>query len=105
NPPKTPGPDDNYNITFPQTGTTWSDLALVNGTLYAALANSSGDVNNGVFYSTNSGSNTPIWYVGDPFDRTQTPPVLVPDIRNPNPFPVGDLLPPRVPFYGNIKFA
>jgi large repetitive protein len=28
-PPKTPGPDDNYKISFPQVSATWSDLALV----------------------------------------------------------------------------
>ena len=29
NPPKTPGPDDDYRVSFPQTKATWSDLVLV----------------------------------------------------------------------------
>ena len=41
-------------------------MALVGGTLYAVLGNSSGDRNNGVFHTNNPTSNVPIWYVGDP---------------------------------------
>ena len=38
--PNTPGPDDNYEIAFPQNNDTWTSLALVNGTLFAALGRS-----------------------------------------------------------------
>ena len=55
----TPGPDDDYRITFPQTGAAWTDLALVSKpgdntrVLYAALGSFFGDPNNGVFRLVN----------------------------------------------------
>ena len=80
-PPKTAGPDDDYRISFPQTDATWSDLAFLNGTLYASLGTALGvnpynsqiaDNSNGVYrianYATASGisgnSNAPVWDVG-----------------------------------------
>jgi autotransporter-associated beta strand protein len=82
--PGTPGPDDDYRISFPQSGATWSDLSLVyidptnpqTGTaptpppvptpsapgedfpvpvLYAALGTPNGSPNNGVFRSEDPG--------------------------------------------------
>jgi autotransporter-associated beta strand protein len=71
--PNTPGPDDNYKITFPQTGAVWSDLSLSsNGFLYAALGSPLSDTNvtdisaNAVYRNEDPTSNAPIWYIGDP---------------------------------------
>jgi autotransporter-associated beta strand protein len=100
NPPKTPGPDDNYLISFPQTGATWSSLALINGTLLAALATDGGQFtkDNGVFYTTNPTSNSPIWLVGDPTNANPNPPPAnLPDGRSTGEFPTGS--------NGNIKLA
>src|SRR5205807_555723 len=33
-PPRTPGPDDDYRILFPQRNAAWSDLSLIGGVLY-----------------------------------------------------------------------
>jgi autotransporter-associated beta strand protein len=86
NPPGTPGPDDNYLVAFPQSNTTWSDLALdANGNLFAALGKSDGDVSNGVFYTRNPTSNTPVWLVGDPLAGG----TFTPDNRSASEFPVG----------------
>ncbi len=79
-PPKTPGPDDDYRIVFPQANATWSDILLLGGTLYAALGESnqpnfvvtgsgpptvvSQAVRNGVYWTTNPTSNTPAWTLG-----------------------------------------
>src|SRR5262249_19843040 len=86
NPPKDPGPDDNYLVFFPQQNATWSDVALVhtdisntnNGSqspvIYAALGTASRPtptlVNNRVYWCENPYSNAPIWYVGDPQNNT-----------------------------------
>lgn len=72
NPPNTPGPDDNYLISFPQSSASWTDLALSsNGQLYAALGSGFGDPNNGVFRLTNprvvnATNNRPVWLLGSP---------------------------------------
>jgi autotransporter-associated beta strand protein len=86
-PPKTPGPDDDYRINFPQSNATWSDLTLVGGTLFAALGPSRGTANSGVFWTSNPISSSPVWYVGNPFSGT--PPVVTPDARSGNEFPTG----------------
>lgn len=108
NPPDTPGPDDDYRISFPQSSATWSDVALVytsrdNGSnfgpvLYAALGIAGGNANNGVFWSKNPTSNSPIWYVGAPGGTNSSPataPTAV-DARSGSQFPAGSSL-------GNIK--
>ncbi len=64
--PNTAGPDDDFRISFPQTGATWSDLAIdTTGTLYAALGTAGGALANGVFRCSNPTSTTPIWDVGN----------------------------------------
>ena len=88
----TPGPDDDYRITFPQTDAAWTDLALASKpgdntrVLYAALGSSFGDPNNGVFRLVNpqavTGSNVQ-WLVGDPANPFKA------DNRSPNEFPTG----------------
>jgi autotransporter-associated beta strand protein len=65
-PPGTPGPDDDYRYSFPQSNATWTDLVLVGPALYAALGTATGDVNNGVYRCENPTSASPIWYIGDP---------------------------------------
>src|SRR5205823_4304285 len=66
--PRTPGPDDDFRLSFPQTATTWSDVALVGTTLFAALGNGAGNANDGVYRLTNpfAAANQLTWYVGDP---------------------------------------
>jgi autotransporter-associated beta strand protein len=72
-PPNTPGPDDDFRIRFPQTGVSWTDIAMVGGTLYAALmenpGTSNGGYNSGVYRMTNPALNLattrPIWLAGD----------------------------------------
>jgi len=72
-PPGTPGPDDDYRFTFPQSNASWSDLVLDNnGTLYAALGSAEGDPNNAVFRCPNPTSNQPVWYMGDGGVDTET---------------------------------
>jgi len=93
-PPKTPGPEDDFRMSFPQRGATWSDLTLAyldptnpaTGTLpspgdnpgdgiltpvlYAALGTAGGSGNNAV-YRTEQPQLAPestlptLWYVGD----------------------------------------
>jgi len=77
--PNTPGPDDDFTVSFPQSGATWSDLALVGSSktnnliLYAALGTDispltgTGDPANGVYRCEDLQllSNSPTWYEGD----------------------------------------
>ncbi len=68
--PKTPGPDDNYLISFPQISADWSSLTLdKNNALFVALGNPAGSPNNGVYrtYTPNSAtaSSPPVWWMGD----------------------------------------
>src|SRR5207244_13400097 len=79
NPPGTPGPDDNYLVSFPQSHATWSDIALIftdignNGggpggapVLYAALGtvadNSPNTPDNGAYWTEAPRPNHVIWY-------------------------------------------
>ena len=79
-PPNTPGPDDDFQMIFPQTSASWTSLNLVYAdqtnagaakstwtpTLYAALGNPGGSSSNAVFRCQNpNGLTPPIWYVGD----------------------------------------
>src|SRR5262249_19837846 len=65
NPPNTPGPDDDFTITFPQSSATWSDLVLApSGVLYAALGTSFGGNANAVYRNLNPQSNAPVWAIG-----------------------------------------
>ena len=115
NPPDTPGPDDNYLISFPTFDATWSDIALiytdisntgappVEPVIYAALgtngnyAPGSFDpynhmLDNGVFWCEDPSADTPIWYVGDPGGSPFSDPAVAPtgvDARNSSEFPVG----------------
>ena len=80
-PPRTPGPDDDYRLEFPQTSALWSDISLVGGTLYAALGQPAGGTANAntifqsaVYRTQDLASNSPVWYVG-------TPPTTTPDNR------------------------
>src|SRR4029079_8200103 len=100
-PVNTPGPDDDYRITFPQQNAAWSDLALVSKpgdptrVLYAALGYNSGIApaiagtfggayENGVYRLINPqnvvGGNVR-WLVGDPTGG--------PDNRGATAFPTG----------------
>jgi autotransporter-associated beta strand protein len=79
-PPGTPGPDDDYRVTFPQTNATWSDLLMIGGVLYAALGESDQQhfipptttgtfplqqaVRNGVYKTNNPRSDQPRWAMG-----------------------------------------
>lgn len=69
--PRSPGPDDDWRYHFPQTDMTWSDLAFVGGTLFAALGTTLGPTNdkdlNAVYYTTNPDDTLSdvIWYIGD----------------------------------------
>ena len=82
--PNTPGPEDDYRMSFPQSNATWSDIQLApNGYLYAALGNSQGpgplqpfgpagspvpnEYQNAIFYNPAPTSDNPLWYIGDPF--------------------------------------
>jgi autotransporter-associated beta strand protein len=96
-----PGPDDDWRITFPAIGATYSDLALINGTLYMALGTSAGSPNNGVFRCSNPAGatagpgNRPIWDIGDG----------MPDSETATEFPTGaeSTAAAPVPNNGNIK--
>jgi large repetitive protein len=112
-PRNTPGPDDDYRISFPQQNASWSDLALVSQpgdpsrVLYAALGTFGGSYTDGVYRLINpqavTGNNVR-WLVGDPGN----PPG--PDTRSGTAFPTGPWLngfpdltqPPR---NGVIKLA
>src|SRR5262249_25259724 len=69
--PKSPGPDDNFDLTFPTTGS-YSDLRMTtSGALVMALGTDAitgsptVDANNAVYYCANPTSNKPVWYIGD----------------------------------------
>lgn len=79
-PPKTPGPDDDFRISFPQSGgVTWTDVSLTyavtdtNGAgpgitdlvVYGALGSSQGNGGNGLYRCENPTDDAPIWYIGD----------------------------------------
>ncbi|MFO0936548.1 MAG: autotransporter-associated beta strand repeat-containing protein [Gemmataceae bacterium] len=98
-PPKTPGPDDDYRIEFPQENASWTDLIIIqdiepNGvllrtTLYAALGRAidtvmggAGAVRNAVYSSTTFRTANPNWYIGRADGITDS---------RPNAYPVGDL--------------
>ncbi len=125
NPPRTPGPDDDYRITFPSTQATWSDIALIytdrnntpNGgvgpagpVLYAALGTADGGAltpnpNNGIFWTKNpnvANVNSVIWYVGDPGGSPFSSPAVDPepnsvDQRSSSGTPLGQFLIPVQP--------
>jgi hypothetical protein len=68
--PKTPGPDDNYTIAFPQSNANWSDISLSSGILYAALANPTvNTAANGVYRLKEPDRDSPTlpfyWLAGD----------------------------------------
>jgi autotransporter-associated beta strand protein len=94
-PPRSPGPDDDFRMSFPQSGVTWSDLtlqyfdntnpptgtrpspgvepgeALMVPVLYAALGTVTGNDSNAVFRTEQpmfaaESSKPTIWFVGDP---------------------------------------
>ena len=86
-PPGTPGPDDDYRISWPQTGAAWYSVTLTEGgMLYAALGIPGGYYGNAVYRCINASSATaetgsyPVWYIGDP---TKV------DARSANEFPCG----------------
>jgi autotransporter-associated beta strand protein len=92
--PATPGPDDDYRISFPQTNATWTSISLItnpNGlqVLYASLGTAKGTANNGVFWTDNPTSLNPVWYVGNPYTGTYSGAnaVLTPDNISKNEFP------------------
>jgi autotransporter-associated beta strand protein len=70
--PGTPGPDDQWMITFPASNAVWSDAQLSSaGRLYVALGIPEGHPFNGVYRCDNPASPgspdffAPIWYIGD----------------------------------------
>lgn len=91
-----PGPLDDFRISFPQNTANWTDLSVVGiigrpgstidqnarvGTseLYAALGNSQGTNvfgSNGVFRTADPGDSIPTWYVGKP-GATQSEVILL----------------------------
>ena len=104
--PSTPGPDDNYQVYFPQSNATWSDITFSyepdpvdQEVLYAALGSSSiGTINtpagtaaNGVFWTTSwqdpsFGDLADVtWLEGNPYT---TAPAYVPDLEAATMFPV-----------------
>jgi autotransporter-associated beta strand protein len=96
-PPNTPGPDDEFRIVFPTSNDIWSDLALVGGTLFAALGFPfpDGSANSAVFRCPNpTDPNSPVWFIGDGQTDSETA------NQYPTPFTVSG----RVP-NGNIKIA
>jgi autotransporter-associated beta strand protein len=89
--PDTPGPDDDYRISFPQTDATWTSLALVENVfgqtiLYASLGTARGTSSNGVFWTPDpaGGAAGVVWYAGDPYNST---PALTPDVETSGEFP------------------
>ena len=82
-PPGTPGPDDDWTVTFPNTFAAYSDLSLVQvgsvDELYFAIGTPFGDPANGVYRLAtpdlvNNTNNLPQFYEGDgnPFNGTNT---------------------------------
>jgi autotransporter-associated beta strand protein len=81
-PPGTPGPDDDFRLSFPQSNVTWSDVSVVDidtfndgaghpfpipaPVVYAALGTAAGDANNAVYRCRNPLDAAPLWYIGDP---------------------------------------
>jgi autotransporter-associated beta strand protein len=70
--PNTPGPDDDWRLTFPQQQATWSDVKMMkSGILYAALgtdivpATGLPDPANGVYWCINPAAPLPDWNIGD----------------------------------------
>ena len=117
--PNTPGPDDNYQINFPQTNAAWTSLAMNGGTLYAALGTAAGSFvgkgaflnDNGVYRLANAANattaNNTQWLVGDPnYNPDNSNPAVywtnpptypfAQDNESPNAYPVGG---------GNIKIG
>jgi autotransporter-associated beta strand protein len=78
NPPRTPGPDDDYRVNFPQTNVVWSDVALIYTDvpnrvpyLFAAVQGGGTDTlgrttDGGVFWTSQQQTDTPSWYLGAP---------------------------------------
>jgi autotransporter-associated beta strand protein len=68
-PPNTPGPDDDWRITFSGTTASYSDLFLSGANLIAAYGTWTGNTSTGVFRLTNpqtaSAAVKPIWDVGN----------------------------------------
>ena len=118
--PNTPGPDDNYQIAFPQTNATWTSLTLTaDGTLFAALGTAAGSFT-GLYYDTTTLMTSPAdvngvywtgnptapaaqvtWYVGDPVDATTL--MKTPDEQSTNEFPTGAMVQNLT--NGNIKLT
>ena len=92
-PVNTPGPDDDYRISFPQNNAQWSDLALVSRpgdatrVLYAALGTTGGRYEDGVYRLVNppvgGGGQCASRLVGDPGNPS------TPDARSSSEFPTG----------------
>lgn len=92
--PNTPGPDDDYRVSFPQQTATWSSLALTTRnnttTLYAALGSATGSISNGVFHTTNPTSFSPVWLLGSTLISINPNTNLI-DAENASEFPAGTL--------------
>ncbi len=105
--PNTPGPDDNYQLSFPQTNATWTSLAMLGGNLFAALGTGTGSPNNAVYWTPNpfgtlgGGGGNQGWYVGDPIDGVTF--MNTPDEESAAEFPNGVSVPGQD--NGNIKLT
>ncbi len=91
-PPGTPGPEDDFRISFPSSGV-YSDVALNGATLYMALGSPGGSGSNAVFRCSNPTANNPLWAIGDG---------VVNSNGGSNPFPAGAA---GKATNGNIKLA
>ncbi|MBX9580938.1 MAG: autotransporter-associated beta strand repeat-containing protein [Gemmataceae bacterium] len=113
-PPGTPGPDDDYRVTFPQDNASWSDLFMMGGVLYAALGESDQQhfvppittgsfpvqqaVRNGVYKTNNPRDDRPRWAMG-PLGAIDTRP------GGQAQFPIGTVETPLGQRNGYIKVA
>jgi autotransporter-associated beta strand protein len=116
-PPNSPGPDDDWRVTFPDSFASYSGLQLFQSqstgenVLYIALGTSFGDLNNGVYRCMNpataSGGNgaasTAVWFVGDGNPLNSSGQHTY-DQGGSDEFPVGDFT-TFTPLYGRIALG
>lgn len=96
-PPLTPGPDDDYRLSFPQYQATWTSLQFAGNVLYACLSCPDGDNDNGVYriYDPESASggngnfSAPQWFVGNGTLPVDNPVIF--DTESTTEFPTADI--------------
>jgi autotransporter-associated beta strand protein len=99
----TPGPDDDFRLSFASFNVAYSDLALTGGVLFMAMNASSpaASFSNAVYHCINPTTNTPIWRVGD--GNPGAPPTY--DQGGANPFPTNIGATPPAIRNGNMKIT